>query len=115
MIVECPPAFRSLRGTLERRRTQSAPTLARGVGARATREPGVITGYAAVWYRPGDANPLVRGVNHINPTAREPAGSNEGYLDGHAEWVNARRFVAKPKLDFGGLQLFFYAGVPASR
>ena len=55
MIVECPPAFRSLRGTLERRRTQSAPTLARGVGARATREPGVITGYAAVWYRPGDA------------------------------------------------------------
>lgn len=66
------------------------------------------------WYRPGDVNPLVRGVNHINATARQPAGSNEGYLDGHAEWVNANRFVARPKLDFGGLQLFFYGGVPGT-
>jgi prepilin-type N-terminal cleavage/methylation domain-containing protein len=62
------------------------------------------------WYRPGDENPLVRGVNHIDPRARQPAGSNEGYLDGHVEWVNARKFVAKPRMDFGGLQLFFHAG-----
>jgi prepilin-type N-terminal cleavage/methylation domain-containing protein len=64
------------------------------------------------WYRPGDPNPLIRGVNHIDPRAREPAGSNEGYLDGHAEWVNGRRFVRKAKMDFGGLELFFYAGYP---
>jgi prepilin-type N-terminal cleavage/methylation domain-containing protein len=64
------------------------------------------------WYRPGDNNPLVRGVNHIDAKVRQPAGSNEGYLDGHAEWANARRFVARPRMDFGGLQLFFYAGRP---
>jgi prepilin-type N-terminal cleavage/methylation domain-containing protein len=66
------------------------------------------------WYRPVDQNPLVRGVNHINPDARGPAGSNEGYLDGHVEWINARRYVDRPKLDFGGLELFFYGGVTAA-
>ena len=62
------------------------------------------------WYRPGDPNPLVRGVNHIDDRARQPAGSNEGYLDGHVEWMPGKRFYRKPKMDFGGLQLFFFGG-----
>lgn len=62
------------------------------------------------WMRPGDPDPLVRGVNHFDYRGKQPAGSNEGYLDGHVEWVPAIKFVQKPKMDFGGLQLFFYAG-----
>jgi prepilin-type N-terminal cleavage/methylation domain-containing protein len=63
------------------------------------------------WYRPGDPNPLVRGVNHINVRGTAPAGSNEGFLDGHAEWVPAVKFISRPRMDFGGLTLFFHGGV----
>lgn len=62
------------------------------------------------WFRPGDANPLVRGVNHFDRSGNNPAGSNEGYLDGHAEWVRGLKFFRKPKMDFGGLTLYFFAG-----
>ena len=62
------------------------------------------------WFRPGDSNPLVRGVNHFSDSSKQPAGSNEGYLDGHVEWVPGRKFYRKHKMDFGGLSLFFYAG-----
>jgi len=62
------------------------------------------------WFRPGDPNPLVRGVNHFDDRGKEPAGSNEGYLDGHAEWVPGKKFYRKHKMDFGGLRLYFYAG-----
>ncbi len=62
------------------------------------------------WFRPGDPNPLVRGANHFDDRAKQPAGSNEGYLDGHVEWVPGKKFYLKPKMDFGGLQLFFFGG-----
>ena len=62
------------------------------------------------WFRPGDPNPLTRGVNHFNDSGKEPAGANEGHLDGHVEWAPARKFIKRPKMDFGGLQLFFYGG-----
>lgn len=62
------------------------------------------------WFRPGDPNPLVRGVNHFEDRAKQPAGSNEGYLDGHVEWVPGKKFYRTPKMDFGGLQLFFFGG-----
>jgi prepilin-type N-terminal cleavage/methylation domain-containing protein len=62
------------------------------------------------WMRPGDPNPMVRGVNHFDDRGKQPAGSNEGYLDGHVEWVPGLKFRRQPKMDFGGLQLFFYAG-----
>jgi prepilin-type N-terminal cleavage/methylation domain-containing protein len=62
------------------------------------------------WFRPGDPNPLVRGVNHFDDGGREPAGSNEGYLDGRVEWAPGIKFYRRHKMDFGGLQFFFYAG-----
>jgi prepilin-type N-terminal cleavage/methylation domain-containing protein len=62
------------------------------------------------WLRPGDPNPLMRGVNHWDARGRQPSGSNEGYLDGHVEWVSGLRYAQKPKLVFGGVQFFFYAG-----
>ncbi len=62
------------------------------------------------WLRPGDPNPLIRGVNHYDPKAQGPEGSNEGYLDGHAGWVQAARFVNEAKMRFsgGGLLLYFH-------
>jgi prepilin-type N-terminal cleavage/methylation domain-containing protein len=62
------------------------------------------------WFRPGDPNPLVRGVNHFDTRGKAPAGSNEGYMDGHVEWVKGIKFVKRPKMNFVGLELFFYAG-----
>ena len=66
--------------------------------------------YEGSWMRPGDPNPLVRGVNHFDQTGKLPAGSNEGYLDGHVEWVPGVKYRQKPKMVMGGIQLFFYAG-----
>ena len=43
--------------------------------------------YQGSWGRPGDPNPLMRGVNHYNDRGDEPDGSNEGFYDGHVEWV----------------------------
>lgn len=75
------------------------------VGAGLNRKPG------GSWFRPGIPNPLVRGVNHFDDRGKEPAGSNEGYLDGHVAWVAGKKFYRQPKMDFGGLTLYFYAGV----
>ena len=52
----------------------------------------------------------MRGVNHFNRQDDEPEGSNEGYLDGHVEWVTAQKFIRKPKVMIGSHH-FFYGGV----
>lgn len=62
------------------------------------------------WLRPGDPNPLVRGVNHYDLKGKNPSGSNEGYLDGHVEWVKGLKYTKRHKMDIGGLLLYFYAG-----
>ena len=51
-------------------------------------------------------------LNHFNRACNNPEGSNEGYLDGHAEWVKGLRFTQTPKMSYASLQLFFYAGRP---
>jgi hypothetical protein len=35
-------------------------------------------------------------------------GSNEAYLDGHVEWVNARKFSARPKLAVFATEFFSF-------
>lgn len=62
------------------------------------------------WMRPGDTDPLVRGVNHFNQSGRSPEGANEGFLDGHVSWVKAEKFTRFPKLRFGSTEVFFYGG-----
>ena len=59
------------------------------------------------WGRPGDADPLMRGVNHYNPQGDHPDGANQTYLDGHVEWINGQRFTKFPKMINGGGQYFF--------
>jgi prepilin-type N-terminal cleavage/methylation domain-containing protein len=63
--------------------------------------------YAGNWVRPDGR----QGVNHFEKG--KPAGQNEGYTDGHVEWVKFSRFSnpAKLKMDDGGpLDIYFYAG-----
>ena len=64
------------------------------------------------WGRPGDPQALTRGVNHYEPGGASPAGSNEGYTDGHAEWAGAIKFVRSPKMKYSELEIYFYAWKP---
>lgn len=69
--------------------------------------------YNGDWKRPPD--PLMRGVNHFNRQGDAPEGSNEGYLDGHVEWVNANKYIHQPKITIGGTEHFFYGGFEESQ
>lgn len=63
------------------------------------------------WGRPGDPDPLTRGVNHYGSGGTSPDGANQGFLDGHAEWVRAvNPWIRFPKLTFGGVQIFMHGG-----
>ena len=60
------------------------------------------------WGRPGDPNPLTRGVNHFNRKGDQPEGANHGYLDGHVAWVDGKKFTRFPKMTYGSGQIFFH-------
>ena len=61
------------------------------------------------WGRPGDSDPNVRGANHYEKES--PSGANQGFLDGHGQWVKAREpWIKFPKLTFGSAQVFMDGG-----
>ena len=62
------------------------------------------------WKRPGDPDPLTRGVNHFNRQGDRPVGSNEGHIAGHVEWADAGKFIHRPKITIGGTTHHFYGG-----
>jgi len=62
--------------------------------------------YEGSWLRTGDSDPNIRGVNHFYHGA--PAGQNEGYTDGHVEWIKFTRYSSGPRLSLGSLDIFFY-------
>jgi hypothetical protein len=64
--------------------------------------------YLNDWGRGTDFN--IRGANHVRPGSNSPLGSNEGYMDGHVEWVKFAKFSTQPRLQYSGLNLFFYGG-----
>ncbi len=66
--------------------------------------------YNGDWKRPGDPDPLMRGVNHFNRQGDAPDGSNEGYLDGHVEWVNAGKYIRRHKIAISGSLHYFHGG-----
>jgi prepilin-type N-terminal cleavage/methylation domain-containing protein len=72
----------------------------------------IVRKYQGSWGRPGDPNPGTRGVNHYEPSGASPAGSNEGYTDGHVEWVTAKKLLKAPKMTFPQLEVYFYANRP---
>lgn len=70
--------------------------------------------YQNSWLRANDTvNPNARGVNHFENNV--PAGSNEGYLDGHVEWVKGSRYAgpnSRPRMEYSQMQVYFYGGQP---
>lgn len=46
-------------------------------------------------------------VNHFEKGA--PVGANEGSTDGHVEWVKWDKFSKSPRMQYSGLDVFFYA------
>jgi hypothetical protein len=60
------------------------------------------------WYHPIPGVADLPGANHLDKG--KPAGANEGYMDGHVEWVNFSKFSSAPKMQFGlaGTEYFFY-------
>ena len=68
--------------------------------------------YLDQWGRPGDPDPNTRGVNHYARGGDAPDGANEGYTDGHVEWVKGARYSKKQKMDYSNLKIYFYANRP---
>ena len=64
--------------------------------------------YLNDWGRGTDFN--IRGANHSKGNGGQPVGANEGYTDGHVEWAKFEKF-STPRMQFNGLNLFFYGGV----
>jgi prepilin-type N-terminal cleavage/methylation domain-containing protein len=64
--------------------------------------------YLNDWGRGKDFN--MRGANHNKGGGSPPVGANEGYTDGHVEWAKFAIFSARPRMQFDGLNLFFYGG-----
>lgn len=59
--------------------------------------------YLSVWGRENDRG--VRGVNHFENGA--PVGSNEGYTDGHGEWVAGSKYTKTARMQPpGGVDIF---------
>jgi hypothetical protein len=60
------------------------------------------------WLRPGDPDPLTRGVNHFNRAGNAPEGGNHGFTDGHVVWTRGPLFSKFPKLTYGSGEIFFH-------
>lgn len=55
----------------------------------------------------GDPNYYYRGVNHWNQAGLGPSGSNQGFIDGHVEWIHGKDFDRFPKMIMGAGEFYF--------
>jgi len=74
--------------------------------------PVMFTDLNRVW-----AGSFGDGANHKGNRGDLPVGSNEGYIDGHAEWIKGEQFVNDWRQDYrfnagSGIYHFFYGGKP---
>ena len=52
----------------------------------------------------------IRRVNHFEK--QTPVGANEGYTDGHAEWVAFKKFNKQWRMMVDGLEVYYYGNQP---
>jgi len=64
--------------------------------------------YAGDWWRDRAAGTCR--VNHFEK--ERPVGANEGYSDGHVEWVQFSKFSRAPRMSYSSLDVYFYANQP---
>lgn len=61
--------------------------------------------YAGDWWRDRAAGTCR--VNHFEKET--PIGANEGYSDGHVEWIKFSKYSKAPRMSYSGLDVYFYA------
>ena len=66
--------------------------------------------YGGSWWNSSAAG-LCR-VNHFNATGQNPLGGNEGYSDGHVDWVKFLDYSKAPRMSYSGEDIYFYASQP---
>ena len=70
----------------------------------------LVIKYNGSWYNNSSAG-LTR-VNHFVPSGQNPAGGNEGYADGHVEWVKYSVYSKTPRMSYSGDDVYFYGNQP---
>jgi len=66
--------------------------------------------YAGSWLRSDPSNPNLRRVNHFEKAT--PLGGNEGYADGHVDWVKYSKYSTAPRMSYSSLDVYFYGNQP---
>ncbi|MCX6896391.1 MAG: prepilin-type N-terminal cleavage/methylation domain-containing protein [Verrucomicrobia bacterium] len=70
-------------------------------------------GIAPNFWRKNTAAGVVRGANHFDQKTDQPEGSNEGYTDGHVEWVKFTKFSQAARWQVNSSVLnYFYGNQP---
>ncbi len=64
--------------------------------------------WQGTWWR--DQAKGERRANHFEK--ENPTGANEGYTDGHVEYVNFAEFSKAARMQFNGLDIYFHANRP---
>lgn len=64
--------------------------------------------YNGDWWRDRTAGTCR--VNHFEK--ERPLGANEGYSDGHVEWVQYSKFSRAPRMTYSSLEVYFHANQP---
>ena len=64
--------------------------------------------YQGDWWR--DRSVGTCRVNHFEKEI--PQGGNEGYSDGHVEWVQFLRYSKAPRMSYSALDVYFYGNRP---
>ena len=67
--------------------------------------------YLGSWIRENNLlDGEVRRANHFEKG--RPIGHNEGYTDGHGEWVKFQKFSKSARMEYSSLNIFFYGSQP---
>ena len=67
--------------------------------------------YLGTWVRENTlTDGEVRRANHFEKQA--PVGANEGYTDGHVEWVKFQKFARAPRMQYSSLDIYFHGNQP---
>jgi len=66
--------------------------------------------YAGSWFN--SSAPGLTRVNHFDPKGQNPAGGNEGYADGHVDWVKFLKYSKAPRMSFLQDDFYFYGDQP---
>lgn len=62
------------------------------------------------FWRKTSGTTIIRAANHFDDKSDNPIGSNEGYTDGHVEWVKFMMFSKAPRFQVSTIAQFYFYG-----